>query len=181
LTVPCAIHLSFYTRVQAQVRYRRKDGSKWLKVISHSKEVTSDRTVHEKASNVAVTGLAAVQRAAKLAQEGKVEEARANLHATERMLLRGAQSDQQQEEHAIFGDIATTMDSTLMNQSSSSGASVISGGTAGTSRDNMAKMLHRNKNANMAQFMSGAAKKALVEQRKAGKEVQDQYYSYQCS
>ena len=39
----------------AQVRYRRKDGSKWLKVISYYKEVTMDRTVHEKASNVAVT------------------------------------------------------------------------------------------------------------------------------
>ena len=128
---------------------------------------------------MAVTGLAAVQRAARLAQEGKVDEARADLHATERMLLRGAQSDQQQEEHAIFGDIATTMDVALMNESSSS-SSRISGAT-GTSRDNMAKMLHRNKNANMTQFMSGAAKKALVEQRKAGKEVQDQYYSYQCS
>lgn len=147
-------------------------------MISHSKKVTTDRDTHEKASNVAVTGLVAVQRAAKLAQEGKVEEARKNLHATERMLLRGARSDQQQEEHAIFGEAAKTMDAALMSQSPSSSSS---GASSGTSRDNMAKMLHRNRNANMAQFMSGAAKKALVEQRKAGKEVQDQYYSYQCS
>lgn len=43
----------------------------------------------------------------------------------------------------------------------------------------MANMLHRNRNAHMNQFLSGAAKKELVDQRKASKAVQDQYYSYQ--
>ncbi len=141
-------------------------------MISHSKNITTDRTTHENTSNVAITGLAAVQKAARLTQDGRVEEARQNLHATERMLKRGAQTDQQQEEHSIFSEAANTMDSDLMTHSD---------GASGTSRDNMAKMLHRNKKANIAQFMSGGAKKALVEQRKAGKEVQDQYYSYQCS
>lgn len=65
--------------LQVQIRYRRRDGSKWLRVISQSRPVTTDRGTHEKASNVAVAGLAAVQRASKLAQGGKVEEARHNL------------------------------------------------------------------------------------------------------
>ena len=143
-------------------------------MISHFKEVTVNRDVHEKASNMAVTGLVAVQTAAKLAQEGKVEEARHNLHATERMLQRGAQSDQQQEEHAIFDEAARTMDISLMHQEKG-------GAMGGTSGDNMANMLHRNKNAHISQFMSGAAKKTLVDHRRADKEVQKQYYSYQCT
>lgn len=53
------------------------------------------------------------------------------------------------------------------------------GGSRGGRSDGMAKMLHRNKNAHMNQFLSGAAKRDLVEQRKASQEVQQQYYSYQ--
>lgn len=64
---------------QVHVEYRRKDGSKWLRVISQSKPVTRDRESHEKTSNVAIAGLAAVQRSARLAQDGRVEEARHNL------------------------------------------------------------------------------------------------------
>lgn len=134
-----------------------------------------NRDAHEKASNVAVTGLVAVQRAARLAQEGRLEEARHNLHATERMLQRGARSDQQQEEHAIFDEAARMMDISLMGQEGGGGA------TGGASRDEMAKVLHRSKNAHISQFMSGAAKKTLVDQRIADKEVQKQYYSYQCT
>ena len=68
-----------YSLLQVQVRYRRKDGSKWLRVISQNQQVTSERSLHEKASNVAVTGLAAVQRSARLAQDGNIVEARHNL------------------------------------------------------------------------------------------------------
>ena len=127
-----------------------------------------DREVHEKASNIAVTGLVAVQRAARLAQEGKVEEARHNLHATERMLQRGAHSDQQQEEHAIFDEAAQTIDMALMDGDGKRGA------RGDASSDNMAKMLHRNKNAHISQFMSGAAKKTLVDQHRTNVEVQKQ-------
>ena len=69
------------------------------------------------------------------------------------------------EEHAIFDEAARTMDAALMSHGTSA---------SGTSRDNMAKMLHGNKNVNITQFMSGSAKKALVDQRKADKEVQKQ-------
>lgn len=64
---------------QVQIRYRRKDGSKWLRVISQSQRVTADRDTHERASNVAVTGLAAIQRSSRLAHAGHMEEARHNL------------------------------------------------------------------------------------------------------
>ena len=61
---------------QVQIRYCRKDGSKWLRVISQSRQVTREREEMEKTSNVAVTGLAAVQRSAQLAQAGNIQESR---------------------------------------------------------------------------------------------------------
>lgn len=61
---------------QVQIRYCRKDGSKWLRVISQSRQVTREREEMEKASNVAIVGLAAVQRSAQLAQAGKIQESR---------------------------------------------------------------------------------------------------------
>ena len=90
------------------------------------------------------------------------------------MLQRGACNDQQQEEHAIFREAASSMDTILHSEGGAKGR------TSGRSSDGMAKMLHRNRNAHMNQFLSGAAKKGLVEKRKASKAVQDNYYSYQC-
>ena len=48
-------------------------------MITQSRPVTGDHEAVEKASNVAVVGLAAVQRSARLAQAGKITEARDNL------------------------------------------------------------------------------------------------------
>ena len=79
------------------------------------------------------------------------------------MMVRGSQSDQQQEEHANFRDVANNLDLQLMQ---------------GNSGDTAAKVLHKSRNANIGQFLSGAAKRQLVEQRKADEMVQQQYYAY---
>lgn len=98
------------------------------------------------------------------------------------MLRRGAHSDQQQEEHAIFHEAANTMDGVLHSDGArGGGGGGGGGGRGGRNSDGMAKMLHSNKNAHMNQFLSGTGKRALVEQRKASEQVQQQYYSYQCS
>ena len=85
------------------------------------------------------------------------------------MVDRGAKTDQQQEEHAIFREAADRLDRALIDQTSRK-RSGLSDGTA--------KALHGNRNAHMAQFLSGAAKRTLVQQRKAGEAVQQQYYNY---
>ena len=85
-------------------------------------------------------------------------------HAVDTMMSRGAISDQQQEEYAIYREAAVGMDATLMEKKGS---------------DRVVKMLHRNKNAHVGQFLSGAAKRSLAEQRKADEAVQQQYYGYQ--
>lgn len=102
---------------------------------------------------------------------------RCTRYAAEQMLQRGAQSDQQQEEHAIFREAVSSMDSVFHSDAAKGSGR----GSGGGRSDGMAKMLHRNKNAHMNQFLSGAAKRDLVDQRRATKEVQQQYYSYQCN
>lgn len=79
-------------------------------------------------------------------------------------MARGAVSDQQQEEYAIYRETADNMDTQLMQKKGS---------------DAVVKMLHRNKNAHLGQFLSGAAKRSLAEQRRADEAVQQQYYQYQ--
>ena len=49
---------------------------------------------------------------------------------------------------------------------------------SGRVSDSAAKMLHRNRNANVTQFLSGAGKRELVAQRKTGEAEQQQYYNY---
>ena len=84
-------------------------------------------------------------------------------HAVDVMMQRGAQSDQQQEEHAIFREAANRFDLQLMK---------------GATGDATAKAIHQSKNANLGQFLSGAAKRKLVADRKADEAVQQQYYAY---
>lgn len=79
-------------------------------------------------------------------------------------MARGAVSDQQQEEYAIYREAADVMDMQLMQN---------------TSSDTVVKMLHKNKNAHLGQFLSGTAKRSLAEQRQADEAVQQQYYQYQ--
>ena len=78
-------------------------------------------------------------------------------------MIRGAVTDQQQEEHANYRDMTHTLDIGLMQ---------------GGRGDSTAKLLHRSKNTHMGQLLSGQAKRRLVEQRKADEAVFQQYYSY---
>ena len=50
-----------------------------MRVVSHSKEVTRERSKVEGTSSVAVMGVAAMQRSAQLARQGRIKEAREHL------------------------------------------------------------------------------------------------------
>lgn len=90
-------------------------------------------------------------------------------HAVECMVNRGAVTDNQQEEHAIFRDAADALDLGLMKETERGGRGA---------SDSMAKLLHQTRNAHMGQFLSGEAKRELCQQRRADEEVQRQYYAY---
>ena len=89
------------------------------------------------------------------------------------MLKRSAVSAQQQEEQAIFSEAALELDRGLLQEQSSASAS-----SRGMS-DTTANMVHRNKKANLGQFLGGSAKSEVVSKRKADQAVSEQYYGYQ--
>ena len=88
------------------------------------------------------------------------------------MLKRSAVSDQQQEEQAIFSEAALELDRGLLQEQAS-------GSSSRGMSDTTAKALHRNRKANLGQFLSGAAKKEVISKRKADQSVSEQYYGYQ--
>jgi hypothetical protein len=54
--------------IQAQISYVRPDGWQCLRTFTYKLQVTKDRAVAEKAANIAVVGLVAVQQAALIAK-----------------------------------------------------------------------------------------------------------------
>ena len=86
----------------------------------------------------------------------------------QRLLKRGALQDEQQEELSIYEAESREMDQQLRRVKSSSGAT----------DDETSKMLHRKRAAHRALFLAGAAKRDLVQNRRAEGELRDQYYGY---
>eukprot|EP00058_Branchiostoma_floridae_P002521 XP_002588009.1 hypothetical protein BRAFLDRAFT_125403 [Branchiostoma floridae] len=87
---------------QAQISFTRKDGARCLRVITMETKATQNREDMEKNLNIAVTGLAAVQKTSALAEGGKNDHAKVHLQNVERLLARGSVGDSQKEEHYIF-------------------------------------------------------------------------------
>ncbi len=85
------------------------------------------------------------------------------------MINRGAVTDNQQEEHAIFREAADALDVGLMREGERTGRGA---------SDTTAKLLHQKRNAHVGQFLSAAAKRELTDQRRADEAVQRQYYAY---
>ena len=88
------------------------------------------------------------------------------------MSKRSAVSAQQQEEQAIFSEAALELDRGLLQEQAS-------GSSRRGMSDTTANMLHRNKKANLGQFLGGSAKTEVASQRKADQAVSEQYYGYQ--
>ncbi|XP_074655604.1 circularly permutated Ras protein 1-like isoform X2 [Tubulanus polymorphus] len=90
---------------QAQITYKRADGSKCLRVLSKRLKTTKDRQEMEKNMNIAVTGLAAVRHASKLAQQGKSEHAVDQIEVMDRMMKRRAEAvSSGSEDDEIYDD-----------------------------------------------------------------------------
>lgn len=161
---------------QAQIRYTSKDGAKLLRVISVNKAVTKDRSVCEKGCNVAIVGLSAVQHAASVAQEGKLDDARLKLKVVQKMLQRVAtNSDEQAEECGNFVYMSEDLDYELKQEVRTSSSSSSSSSSGSALSDATAKVVFKKKAANRTTFLSGAKKD--VSARKGEAELNRQYYN----
>lgn len=100
---------------QLAVKFTKSDGMVVLRVLSKMKPVTTDASVAEKDINVALCAANAAQTTAKLAQEGKYEDARMNAYAWRKKMARTVASPQssvhQQRQFSNFqsamGDLDT--------------------------------------------------------------------------
>ncbi|KAL3873143.1 hypothetical protein ACJMK2_036297 [Sinanodonta woodiana] len=87
---------------QVQISYTLKNGMRLLRVLSKAHHVTNSRQIMEEGVNVAVVGISAVQKAAKMAEAGNAAKAKAHLVSVQKMMSRGAKSSQQIEEVYSF-------------------------------------------------------------------------------
>ncbi|XP_053377820.1 circularly permutated Ras protein 1-like isoform X2 [Mercenaria mercenaria] len=87
---------------QVQISYTLKSGMRCLRVLSKAHEVTQDRKQMEEGINVAVVGVATVQKSALMACQGKTKEAQEHMRKVQKMIKRGAKNSTQLEEQLAF-------------------------------------------------------------------------------
>ncbi|XP_052769779.1 circularly permutated Ras protein 1-like [Mya arenaria] len=87
---------------QVQISYTLKSGMRCMRVLSKSHEVTQDRKQMEEGVNVAVVGIAAVQKTAVMASKGNAKTAQEHMRSVQKMLKRGAKNPTQLEERLAF-------------------------------------------------------------------------------
>eukprot|EP00118_Oscarella_pearsei_P013307 m.105432 g.105432 ORF g.105432 m.105432 type:complete len:807 (+) comp37219_c0_seq1:49-2469(+) len=156
---------------QVQIRYTRQDGVKCIRVISSEQKVTQSREKMEKSINVAVTGLAAVQRAAGLGQKGNFKDAQMQLQSVMRLLERSSLTDQQQEEMYIF---AAENDNLAVQIQECQSSHKFKAGLS----DVAAKIFHHKRTSHLNEFLAGSAKREVVQKRKGDAALNAQYYGY---
>jgi len=89
-------------RCQVEVRYVGRDGGEYLTVATCDIAVSSDRQSVEEAMDPEIVAVAAIQRAACLAQDGNYRAARSDLISTQRLLQRGMGSPEVRQAYIPF-------------------------------------------------------------------------------
>lgn len=88
--------------VQMQLLYTRPNGEQVLQVLTSCQPCTADREVAEADINSTCVALGGIHVAARLAQAGKYQEARAQLISTSRLLQRAMHNVSHQEAYLAF-------------------------------------------------------------------------------
>eukprot|EP01123_Difflugia_compressa_P010696 TRINITY_DN398_c0_g1_i1.p1 TRINITY_DN398_c0_g1~~TRINITY_DN398_c0_g1_i1.p1 ORF type:complete len:679 (-),score=166.31 TRINITY_DN398_c0_g1_i1:70-1827(-) len=102
---------------QVQISFTKLDGTRCMRIISKTSEVTREREVAEKHVNVSVVGLHAQVQTAQLATEGQYTKARMYQKANMRMVRRGIASEEATESqikhYSLWNKEATRLNSAL--------------------------------------------------------------------
>ncbi|XP_071081331.1 circularly permutated Ras protein 1-like [Haliotis cracherodii] len=158
---------------QVQITYTRKNGMKCLRVMCKSHKFTKDRKVMEENINVAVVGLATMQKTAEMAKNKAPRQARAQLLATKNMMKRGAKTVEQREEQFAFFNECEELESDISYN--------VTHWEQGTASDSSHRIAHRSHQANMERFHGAKKKAAVVQQRQVSdKNNYDAYLNYKC-
>merc|ERR1712137_1082473 len=152
---------------QLQIKYRRKDGAKCLRVISHMRKVTTNRDDVEEKMNAAAIGLTVIQQSAREAETGEYEKSQMRLHAARKMMERGCKTDEQQEEMGNFVSQTDILEDELRLCQKSKKKKLT---------DESVKLFSNMKRNDISKFI--CAEKKNVKDKKGNKELNKQYYGY---
>jgi len=158
-------HLRSFSRkltFQIQITYTKPSGWRNVRIITKQLNTALSREVVEASADLSIIGLNSVKTAARMAQAGKVKEARNKLYAVQHMMKRCAKTDTQMEEYYNYISVSTELDNELKNVENTSKAT-----------DTTAKILYRMKGASKTAFLAGNKKKDAVVKRKVRADLQE--------
>jgi len=144
-------------RVQVQLGYTDSRGGRYLTVAQQEVPVSPDRGSLEEAADPEVIAVAAVQRAARRAQEGAYRAARLELISTQRLFQRGMGSPAMQRAYIPFIFQAEKLDQFIRERE----AQELVGARAADSRkadrdDEAARAIYQMKSLSLSRFRSQA-------------------------
>lgn len=144
-------------RVQVQLRYTGRQGGEYLTVATQELPVSCDRPTLEELADPEVVAVAAVQRAARQAQEGAYRSARLELISTQRLLQRGMGSSAVQRAYLPFIVQAEKLDQFIRERE----AQELVGARLADQRkadrdDEAARAMYQMKSLSLARFRSQA-------------------------
>lgn len=156
LEVPTDAKRSSPRRIQVQLRYTARHGGEYLAVAMIDCPVTSDRHTVEQHMRPEAVAVAAVQRAARFAQEGEYRTARADLISTQRLLQRGMRSSAVQQAYLPFIVQAEKLDQFIREREAQELIGARSTDRRRADRDDeAARAMYQMKSLSLASFLSG--------------------------
>ncbi|XP_038074150.1 circularly permutated Ras protein 1-like [Patiria miniata] len=171
---------------QVQIKYTKSDGRRFLRIVTEQRETTADRQQMEENMNVAVTSVAAMQKAAAFAEQKDTQRARLHLISNQRVMARAAKTNQQSESACAYEAPAQELYDMLDEEASddmyddddiSCARGSARGSSAPRSQDRFHAKVKMTKKSNLAAFLPSSSKGAhAAKNRSVPKSISEQYY-----
>ncbi|XP_072166437.1 circularly permutated Ras protein 1-like [Diadema setosum] len=155
---------------QVEIKYTKTDGRRFLRTITQQRDTTADRQAMEMELDPAVTGLAAVQQAAKFGEKGETTKARGHMWAAAKMMQRTSASPLAKS-HQV--------ESTVQFLNQASALDDVYGEPEHECSDFMQAQTNLYRNARSNAFQSAEGKSRMMSAKKGkGAVFRKKYYDY---
>jgi len=155
LSLPADVSEKSSIRIQAQLKYTGRDGGQYLTVVTGELPVSTNRYDVEQSMDPEVVAVAAIQHAARLAQDGNYRSARSELISTQRLLQRGMASAAVQRAYVPFIVQAEKLDQFIREREAQEAIGARSSGRRRADRDDeAAQAMYQMKSLNVVRFRS---------------------------
>ncbi|XP_053394854.1 circularly permutated Ras protein 1-like isoform X4 [Mercenaria mercenaria] len=160
---------------QVHISYTLKSGMRCLRVLSKAHEVTQDRKQMEEGINVAVVGVATVQKSALMACQGKTKEAQEHMRKVQKMMKRGAKNSTQLEEQLAFRNESEVLRTELKK-------AIVQDDVRARS-DERSNIYTQNMNMCSNRWYGGSTlkkNKQMMSRKSYNSDLREQFYNFQC-